>query len=310
MIYFIVNASSRGGKTGKVWQELQTELKESKVAFKVYTTHKAKDATAFAEKISREPGTDKKLIVVGGDGTINEVLNGITDFENIKFACISAGSGNDFARGLNVTGSPRRQIRHILKSGVTQRIDLGKVTYKDEEGYKSRIFGISSGVGMDAIVCKKALNSRQKKVLNKIGLGKLTYVLLTVETLFSMTTSRAKVEIVGGDYSKETDKVIFMAAMNMRAEGGGVPMAPNAKYTDGMLNLCMAHSIPKWKTFFCLPLLVAGKHKNINGFELIKGEKIAISVDKPVVLHADGEYCGDVTKVVFETLHNKLNIIR
>ncbi|MGN0481630.1 MAG: diacylglycerol/lipid kinase family protein [Lachnospiraceae bacterium] len=283
MIYFIVNTSSQSGKAGRIWREIRNELMDKNVSFKAYRTRKPKDATAIAEKISRNPEKDKMLIVVGGDGTINEVLNGITDFENIKFACISSGSGNDFARGLNITGSPRQQIRHILESGITQSIDLGKVTYKDEEGYKSRIFGISSGIGMDAIVCKKALTSRQKKLLNKIGLGKLTYVLLTVETLFSMTTSRAKVGIVGEDYSLETDNVIFMAAMNMRAEGGGVPMAPTADYADGRLNLCMAHSIPKWRTFFCLPFLVAARHEKLKGFELIEGKKIAVSTDRPVV---------------------------
>lgn len=310
MYYFIVNGSAQSGKSKRLWAEIHTELEAQGIEYKAFKTTKAGDAAKFARRISEFEDKDKRLIVVGGDGTINETINGITDFENIKFAIVTAGSGNDFARGLKIKDNPIEQLRHILASGVTQKIDLGRVTYKVDNEEKSRLFGISGGIGMDAIVCKKALTSKQKKVLNRIGLGSLTYVLLTIETLFSMKTSTININVDEGCYERTLDKTIFAAVMNMQAEGGGVPMAPAASFTDGELSVCMAHTIPKWRTFFCLPLLVLGKHSRLKGFELLDGKRIVFTSDEPVVLHTDGEYCGDVCKATFECLHNVLNIIR
>lgn len=323
MLYFIVNDRSQSGKTRKIWADISRELKAQQVAFRAYRTRGGGDAARIAGRISRMPDRDIRLVVVGGDGTINEVLNGISDFSKVKFACISAGSGNDFARGLRLSGNHLEQLRHILASGVTQQIDIGRVTYTEDGACRSRFFGISSGLGLDAIVCKKALRSKQKNFLNKIGLGKLTYVLLTVETLFAMTTvkavidfcnpataSHSKRDLKQPDHRFMADRVIFMAAMNMAAEGGGVPMAPAASCCDGRLSLCMAHTIPKWRTFFCMPLLMAAKHTGIRGFEVIDSDRIAVTTDRPAVLHTDGEYCGEVTRAVFECCHNQLNIIR
>lgn len=310
MYYFIVNGTAKGGKAKKLWLSLKKELDEQNIEYKAYKTTKSGDAGRFARKICEMQDSVKNLIVVGGDGTINETLNGITDFKNIKFAVIPSGSGNDFARGLNIKGKPVEILKHILASGVSQRIDIGKVNYKAEDKMNSRLFGISSGIGMDAIVCKKTIDSKQKKILNKIGLGSLTYVLLTIETLFSMKTYTVHMDVDNGCFERTIDKTIFAAVMNMKAEGGGVPMTPEASFVDGELSMCMAHTIPKWRTFFCLPVLVLGKHKKLKGFELIDGKKITINSQEPMVLHTDGEYCGDVTEVTFECLHNMLNIIR
>ena len=95
---------------------------------------------------------------------MNEVLNGITDFEKVRFGMIPSGSGNDFGRGLWIAKNPKVGMHQILKAIAREqngipvtRVDLGLVRWGEEE---SRIFGISSGIGLDAIVCKKALNSK------------------------------------------------------------------------------------------------------------------------------------------------------
>ena len=71
-----------------------------------------------------------------------------------------------------------------------------------------------------------------------------------------------------------------------------------------------ASGIPKWKTFLCLPFLVAAKHERIRGFAVTDVEKVVLKSDKPMVLHADGEYCGDVTKAEFACLKGKLKLLR
>ncbi len=100
--------------------------------------------------------------------------------------------------------------------------------------------------------------------------------------------------------------MIFAAAMNLHAEGGGVPMAPKSTPYDGKLSLSSAAGITRWKTFFLLPLLALGKQGGIRGFAVADGSEIHMKTDQPVVLHADGEYCGDVTEIRFRCLKNQL----
>ncbi len=304
MIYFIVNPTARSGKGLDIWKQVRKYLKKTNTEYKAFETKYEGHATELAKKISELPLDEVTMVTVGGDGTLNEVLNGINDFKKIRFGVIPAGSGDDFARGLDICKDPLLQTDIIINSKTTDNIDLGKVCWKE----KSRIFAISAGVGLDAIVCKRALTSKLKTVLNKIKLGKLTYIILTVHTLFSMETGEAKITFDDGE-EKLFSKLIFAAAMNFRAEGGGVPMAPGADARDGQLSVCVVNGIPKWRTFFCLPLLVMAKHEKIKGFQVVNCRKCEINLDKPVVLHEDGEYCADVDKVTMECLPAKLRLI-
>lgn len=310
MIHFIVNEHSRSGNGVRVCKQIETLLKKEEEPYRIWKTEYVGHATKLAEEISNLDEEDIKLVVVGGDGTINEVVNGITCFEKIRFGIIPTGSGNDCARGLGIAGTPEELLLRILESKGTQTIDLGSVTWLDREknSEASRLFMISAGVGMDALVCKKSMTSKIKKVLNRMGLGKLTYLIITVQSILSMQTSDTRVVI---DKGRKTlyKKQIFSAAMNFRAEGGGVPMAPAADAQDGLLSVCTVHGIPKLCTFFVLPFLVAAKHERFRGVKIENCGSFELSMDKPMALHTDGEYCGDVTEVCFECLPAKLRVL-
>lgn len=301
MFYFIVNKQSRSGKAAKIWEQLCRYLAVNQIEYEAYVPQYEGHATELTQEICEKSDAQTKIVVVGGDGTANEVINGITDFEKVCFAIIPTGSGNDLARGLQCKGKPLKMLERIVNSQNVRKIDLGRVRWNDNEG--TRLFAISSGIGMDAIVCKKALTSKLKKILNKLHIGKLTYLFLTVQTLFDMNTMEAE---VGGRTVKQ---LIFAAAMNFRAEGGGVPMAPKADPSDGLLSVCCVSGIPKWRSFFVLPVLVAAKHERLKGVEVINAEQISFRLSEPAVLHADGEYVGDVSQVRYECLPQMLKII-
>ena len=231
----------------------------------------------------------------------------MTHFEKVKFGVIPTGSGNDLARGLGIKGSPTEQLEAILSCEKEFVMDLGEVSWNG--GKKPRLFAISAGTGLDALVCKKALKSALKDFLNKIHLGKLTYILLTIESLFTMETTDGAA-VADGKGQKNMKKMIFCAAMNFRAEGGGVPMAPAADAQDGKLSVCCAYGIPKWRTFFCLPLLITAKHLFIRGFVVTDCAEYDLKLRHPMVLHADGEYCGDVTEMHFKCLLGMLHVLK
>lgn len=309
MLYFIVNETSRSGKTRQIWKDIQQSLIKADVSYEYMITQGRNHATKLASEISQRPEDNICIVVIGGDGTMNEVINGIADFDKVRFGIIPTGSGNDFGGGLDLPKSPEENLQRIISSYKAgedsyRAVDIGLVRWGQNQ---KKLFGISSGIGLDAIVCKKALSSKLKNVLNKLGLGSLTYVLLTIITLFSMKTADFEISY---DNNKSTlKKTIFAAAMNLRAEGGGVPMAPDANPYDGKLSISSASGIPKWITFLCLPFLVAGKHTHIKGFNLVSCREASIHSSQKMTLHADGEYVADVTDLTFGIYPQKLRLM-
>lgn len=309
MLYFIVNETSRSGKTRQIWKDIQQSLIKADVSYEYMITQGRDHATKLASEISQRPEDNICIVVIGGDGTMNEVINGIADFDKVRFGIIPTGSGNDFGGGLDLPKSPEENLQRIISSykageNSYRAVDIGLVRWGQNQ---KKLFGISSGIGLDAIVCKKALSSKLKNVLNKLELGSLTYVLLTIITLFSMKTADFEISY---DNNKSTlKKTIFAAAMNLRAEGGGVPMAPDATPYDGKLSISSASGIPKWITFLCLPFLVAGKHTHIKGFNLVSCREASIHSSQKMTLHADGEYVADVTDLTFGIYPQKLRLM-
>lgn len=323
MYYFIVNETAKTGKGLVVWSKVKAILEEKQITYHAAKTKYKGHATELAQQISgkvKETGKEVNLVVLGGDGTLNEVVNGIEDFSKVRIGLIPTGSGNDFARGVGQKKSMEESIDRVLNSTEDMLLDLGKVTY--EGGEKPCLYAISSGIGMDAIVCKKAFTSKLKKFLNKLHMGKLTYLLITIQTLLSMTTGNVIISS-GGDLESGENvenkkdevklsykKMIFGASMNLPAEGGGVPMAPKADPQDGQLSMCFAHGVPKFLTFFVLPFLVLAKHEKLPCFHVENFSDCHVELDVPMTLHADGEYLGEVTWADFQCIPATLRLMK
>ncbi len=302
---FIVNKASRTGRAAEVWQELEEYLKNNNVSYEAHFTTGPFDATRFAKEATGT-GDRVALFVMGGDGTLNEALNGIEDFENTIYTPLPSGSANDFVYGIGMEGSAVEILERALATDEYKNIDIGKVIYPEGE----RLFGVSSGIGVDAYVCLQALTSKLKKFLNKFHLGAATYGILTVGDIFSMPFSDGKITTYYEN--KETKKnvkgTIFAAAMNCKAEGGGIPMAPKARPDSGFLTAFYAHDISRLKCFLLLPLLVAGKHEGKKGFDLINFDKIDIELEDKMCVHADGEHVGFYDRISFECLPGCLKV--
>ena len=181
MYYFIVNLTSRTGKAAKTWHRLKLELDQREVAYKAYVSEYPGHATRLAKMICNKADKDIRLIVVGGDGTANEVINGMEHFEKVTFGYIPSGSGNDLGRGLGISAKdPLEALQRILEAEQARYMDLGRVSWADDRGIRqSRLYAISAGIGFDALVCELALHAKLKTFLNRIGLGKLVYLILT-----------------------------------------------------------------------------------------------------------------------------------
>ena len=146
---FIVNLHSRTGKAKEIWESLEEILTKDGVSYRVHITEYVGHATKIAEDLTADDAYHF-LVVAGGDGTINEVLNGIRDLSKVSFGYLPLGSANDFARGLHITAEPEVILRQILASETEDAYDLGQVCC----GGQTRRFAISAGAGIDAAVCR------------------------------------------------------------------------------------------------------------------------------------------------------------
>lgn len=307
MYHFIVNLNSRTGKAKKIWEELRQELDRREVLYILHETKYAGHAIEISRKLVRTADDTVKIIVLGGDGTFNEVVNGARDYKKIEIGYIPTGSGNDLARGLGLSTNPMDNLNRILDSKEYTYMDLGCISW--DEGESKKFFAVSAGVGVDADVCRRALSSTLKKVLNKIGFGKLTYGILTLQSLFAMPMMNAHIVADGVDYGI-LDKIIFIAIMNHKCEGGGVPMAPLAEADDGKLSLTMIHGLTKFSALGAFPSLLAGKHLTNKAYLGIDFKEADIVLKTPFVWHTDGEMSTYNTVMHIECLPAAIKLMK
>ena len=289
MYHFIVNPCSRTGKAAKVWAELEQVLKQKNVEYRAYFTEYSGHATELAAAICAENPGEKHIITVGGDGTSNEVINGLSDYTDIIYGCIPTGSGNDLIRGLGLPRDPLAVLERILSGDNIRPVDHGVLQYFD--GTPNRRFDVSSGFGYDADVCYEVQVTPLKRVLNRIGLGKLCYYIIAAKQIFALKPRPATL-LIDGKETLHYDRLLFCASMIQPYEGGGLKLAPSANNADRRLTLVIVHDVSKLKLFLVLPSVLISKHTGIKGVEIFDCDSVEITSDDARCLHTDGETVG------------------
>ena len=302
MFYFIVNPSSRSGKGRALWKQVEKELRLAHVKYEVFFTRYENHAKLLAKEICENKGK-KTIVALGGDGTVNEVINGITDFENTKFGYIPTGSSNDFARGLGLPTNTRDAFNAIIYNKTCKEIDIGTVAFDQV----TERFGVSSGMGFDAGVCEEAYSSPIKDFLNKIYLGSLTYAIIAFKQLYFFKPT--KVTVTVDDKPPQVfNKTFFIAVMNTKCEGGGLKLAPNADPTDEYLDVFIAADRSKLVLASVLPLAFFGLHTWVKGVTLLRCKKVHLQAVEELPVHKDGEPCHSHREVTMSLHEHKLKV--
>lgn len=289
MYHFIINPHSKTGRAREYWMELKQILEENSIEHRSYFTKGRNDATNIASDICNTVNGIKKIIIVGGDGTANEVINGLGDYNDVLLGYIPLGSSNDLARGLKLPNNPKEALELILRPKNYRYVDHGEVF--TEESNISHRFAVSSGIGYDAAVCNEALTSPLKKLLNKLHIGKLVYILIALKQIFTHKFVEADI-IVDNHNHIHTNRLLFVASLIHKYEGGGLLMAPEASDDDQKLNVCLVADIPRLKVFFLMPTIFFGKHTHLSGVSMFECKTIQIKTKEPMVVHTDGEIIG------------------
>lgn len=300
MYHILVNPASSSGTGMEIWKRIQKKLEQKQIVYEVHMLDAVGAATKVTASLTSDRTEDIHLIVLGGDGTMNEVLNGIQDFDHTKVSCIRTGSGNDFARNMKLEKNQEQALDHILEQPEEYILDYGIATATGECGAISKRFLISCGVGYDADICVEVEKSKLKKVLNKVKLGKLVYVLIGIKQVFTRENCRAKLYLDDGEMMK-IQRLFFVVGMQHEYEGGGVPFCPKADPRDGMLDVCLVRDLPKWKILIAIALVYLKKHYIFKTVTAHTCQKMRIVTEKPQWFHTDGETSVQVTEVTWES---------
>jgi YegS/Rv2252/BmrU family lipid kinase len=304
----IVNPKSAAGSTESKWAEIASDLRAHFGAFQVAFTKTRGDGTKLALR-GAEQGR-KFIIACGGDGTINEVANGILQSgADIELGVLPSGTGGDFRRTLGIPTNAREAALG-LKNGETRSIDVGRVTFFSHEGERiSRYFLNVSSFGLSASIIERVKTKTSLGWLpHDLLRGKASFALSTLQEVLDLnfTTVRVKID----DKEEKSLNTINFAVANSRFFGGGMKIAPEAKINDGYLDVINIGDIKTAKILLNAYTLYRGSHLSLPEVKSTLARKIEVSpADKNQEIHieTDGELPGRLP-AVYEVVPGALKV--
>jgi YegS/Rv2252/BmrU family lipid kinase len=285
--FVIVNPISGGGKGLEDFPKISHLLRENGIEHDpAFTEHRHHATELTVEAVNRGY---RKIIVVGGDGTLNEVVNGLfiqkqCEPKDILLAVIAVGTGNDWVRTVVIPRNYTKAIRAI-KEGYSFLQDVGKVTYTESKVEQTRYMANVAGLGFDAYVIQ---------IFNHLKLkgwkGKWLYIYSLLRGYFSAKPAGVTIEVDG---KVIYNKLLFSLAVGIcRYNGGGIQQLPLAVANDGLLDLTIIRPVHWWHVIFRAARLFNGEIYSIGHVQHAQGKCIKITSAPVIPLETDGELQG------------------
>lgn len=291
-ILLIYNPHACSGKSIVHLPDILDSFKHHGVQVDVQETNGPDDAIQIAQKArSKYP----LIVAAGGDGTINEVINGLVGSKKSKqpiLGIIPLGTENVLAQELGIPPDPAEACERILQ-GTVRSLDLGRATIQN----KKRYFIITAGVGFDAHVAN-SINPALKKLL-----GSAAYVLTGLRELFNYTPSHLRVKMNGVEYQG-----YFAIIGNAKLYGGGTMLTHKADMSDGRLDACILQSKDIFNFIKFLFGVAIQQHDYFEDVVYAQTRKLRIESDKPLLVHVDCEILG-TTPVDIEVCPKKIRMV-
>lgn len=291
MLAVIINPKSGGSKYRRQRLYLFRILQQRNIDFVYRVTKYAAHATEIARQLV-EQGC-RRLLVLGGDGTLSEVVDGImhaqvSSTDDIELGIIPRGTGNDWGRWCQLDKDYKRSIDIFLNSGTKVPIDIGCISLMRAGEQEKHYFINSVGFGIDSKTCKKAVQLKPY-----LGSHSINYFIGLLSAVFTHKTVPARI-LTDGEFT--TDKPLFtMNIGNGPYSGGGIRQNPDADPTDGVFH-AMFVSKPTIKDIFrALPKLFNGRLKEISFINNFVASRVVIQTNDYMLFEKDGilvDACG------------------
>lgn len=304
----IVNPKSAGGATSEHWAQTASDLRAHFGAFQVAFTKKQGDGNLLAKR-GAENGR-KFIIACGGDGTINEVANGILESgKDIELGVMPSGTGGDFRRTLGMPINAREAAQK-LRGGETKSIDVGRVEFFNHEDKEvSRYFLNVASFGLSASIINRVKTTSALDWLpNDLLRGKTSFALSTLQEVLDLNFVTVRVKIDGRE--EKSLNTINFCVCNSRFFGGGMKIAPEAKINDGFFDVVNIGDIKTARILLNAYKLYNGTHLDLSEVKSSLAEKIEVSAaerNQLIQIEIDGELPGRLP-ATFEIVPNALRI--
>ena len=291
-----MNPAAAGGTTGKRWPEIAHRAAQRGLDGDALISERPGQLTALAADAVADGAT--RLVVVGGDGSVNEVVNGIADAHGVELAVISRGTGWDFVRTFDIPRDLDAAV-DVALTGSVREIDLGTVTYRTWGGEDARsVFANVASAGISGAIAQRANES--SKALG----GKVSYYWATLAVFVGWQTGEMRVTVDG---ESRNGKMIDAVVCNGRYLGGGMMMCPEAEPDDGVFDVLLIGDVTKRDLLLVLPKTYKGNHLPHPRLELLRGKVVTVESAEPLPIELDGEQPG-TTPARFEVLPRALRL--
>ncbi|QNQ82442.1 YegS/Rv2252/BmrU family lipid kinase [Lactobacillus sp. PV037] len=300
-IHLLVNKVSGSNHGNTQYNLLTKELIKRDIPFTSAISSYSGELVSLTTNLVNKIGNsfqDNSIIVIGGDGSLNQAVNGLkqSHFPNTPLAYLPSGTGNDFARAVKLPHTIEELLDHLSHPTII-KVDCG--FYKDTFNHKSAYFVNNLGIGFDAYVVALSNHSSLKDRLNKWHLGNLTYGLHILKVLRHQPTFSVTVNAQGKSHYFK--KAYLVTTTNHPFFGGGVPILPQAKINNHLLDTIVVEKVSAF-SFIRLftKLLINGSHVKDSHFHYFESEKIEVSVASKQYRQLDGEELGkDASNLIF-----------
>ena len=299
---FVVNPASDGGRTGSKWPEIAAAARRHGLEVVERLTESAGHATALAREAVA--AGEELVVAVGGDGTVNEVVNGFFDEAGASLGgpaalgAIQRGTGCDFVRTFGIPKKTDRAVATIA-AGRRRRIDIGRATCATPDGPRVRMFANIASCGMSGAVAERA-NATSKR----LG-GTPAFLFATIATFVGWRNVEFHVRADDVERTLVANNVV---CANCRFFGGGMKIAPDAEPDDGLLDVILVGDISKADFVLNLHRLYRGTLGRHPKVEHLRARRIEITPVRTLPAEIDGEQPG-TTPVTFEAVPGALDLI-
>lgn len=289
-VHLLVNETAGNGNAKKANIALQQVLNELNIPFTWQKSRFPKELTTLAKNYANtNPSENNILIVVGGDGSFNEVLNGIkaSNYPDTPITYLPAGTGNDFARGAGLTADPRQLVHNLLNDLAPEQVDCGYFS-ANIPGENTGYFVNNFEIGFDAFIVYQSNHEKLKDMLNRLNLGNLIYGLNVVKALAQQDTFTVTVKNKAKTW--RYSDAYFVTTTNHPYFGGGFAILPKADVYSHHLDTVIVEKPSLSKFIFLFSkLLKDGSHVNAPQFHYVEAQEIQVETRKPEFAQIDGE---------------------
>ncbi|MDE3116009.1 MAG: diacylglycerol kinase family lipid kinase [Pseudomonadota bacterium] len=305
--YVVVNPHSGGGRTAREWPAIEKSLQAIYPGMTAVMTHSRGQATALV-RAALADGREE-IVAVGGDGTINEAVNGFFDDNgpvapDAVLGFVTSGTGGDFRKSFGIEAGPAAALAR-LKTARPRRIDIGRVCCLSRRGEPVvRYFANIASVGLSGVIVDKVNRARIAKLFG----GSFAFAF---HSALAMLTYRERpVRLRIDQHYDEITTVSTLAVANGQFFGGGMKVAPNALTDDHLFDVIVMGGTPKGKALADMKLIYTGEHlKNPAVRELhalkVMAAPVAETAGHAVLIEVDGESAGQLP-ATFELLPRAL----